>query len=133
VNTPKAAGKFGVIELEADDAAEFPFAFVATTVTVYAVPGVTPEIEIGLDALVPVMPPGLVVAVYPVIVFPPVLAGAVKVIDKLLGVVLDNVPIVGAPGTVVAVMLFEAEVSNASAEPVEFDAAVALKVYEVPV
>jgi hypothetical protein len=60
----------------------------------------------GEDALVPVNPPGLEVAVYAVIAVPPSLAGAVKATEteETLAVA---VPIVGAPGTlnVVALLL----------------------------
>jgi hypothetical protein len=38
--------------------------------------------------------------VYPVIAKPPLSAGAVKVTETELGVTIEAVPIVGAPGTV---------------------------------
>ena len=62
-------------------------------------PFVRPDTVIGLDAPVPVMPPGDDVTVYPVMAAPPFDAGAVNVIDAdVLPAVA--VPIVGAPGTV---------------------------------
>ena len=85
--------------------ADVPFAFVAVTVNVYAVPSVSPLTVIGDDP-VPVKPPGLDVAVY-VAEAPPV-APAVYVTVALAA--LDvAVPIVGACGTVVAVSPDEAE------------------------
>lgn len=53
----------GVTELEAADAAPVPALLVAVTVKVYAVPLVRPVTVHGLDAQVPVMLPGLEVAV----------------------------------------------------------------------
>ena len=53
-----------VIELDAALGLEVPVAFVAVTVKVYAVFSESPETVIGEDALVPVSPPGLDVAVY---------------------------------------------------------------------
>jgi hypothetical protein len=44
------------------------------------VPPVSPVTVIGDEALVPVIPPGFEVAVYPVMADPPLSAGAVKVI-----------------------------------------------------
>jgi hypothetical protein len=49
---------FGLTELEALEATDVPLAFVAVTVNVYAVPFVSPETVIGLDAPVSVMFPG---------------------------------------------------------------------------
>ena len=65
------AGVFGarltVTALDADDAAEVPDELVAVTVKVYEVPVVKPETVIALlhvaEVKVPVMPPGLDVAV----------------------------------------------------------------------
>jgi hypothetical protein len=54
---------------------------------------------IGLVVPVPVNPPGLEVAVYPVIAEPPLLAGAVNV-TVACPFPAVAVPIVGAPGTV---------------------------------
>jgi hypothetical protein len=57
----------GVTEFDADDAADVPWLFVAVTVNVYAVPDVKPVTVIALlhvaEANVPVLPPGLDVAV----------------------------------------------------------------------
>ncbi len=53
------------------DAALVPFALVAVTVNVYAVPVVRPETVIG-EVPVPVIPPGEDVAVFPVMAEPPV-------------------------------------------------------------
>ncbi len=58
----------GVTAAEALLALEFPYAFVATTVNVYAVPFVNPvTVHVAaLPAAVHVAPPGLAVTVYPV-------------------------------------------------------------------
>jgi hypothetical protein len=53
-----------VIEFDAALGDEVPVAFVAVTVKVYSVFSERPETVIGEDALVPVIPPGLDVAVY---------------------------------------------------------------------
>ena len=73
----------------------------------YAVPVVKPETVTGLDAPVPVMELGEDVTVYPVIDEPPD-APAVKGTDAVVaaGDVAD--PIVGACGTVVAVIELDA-------------------------
>jgi hypothetical protein len=95
----------GVTLFDAADKAPSPIAFVARTLHVTAVPFVKPVTTIG-DAV----PETLCVphvAVNPVIAEPPVLAGPVNAIDT---VVLPRVavPIVGAPGTVAGVTLFDA-------------------------
>lgn len=61
----------GVTDPDAEDAAETIPLFVAVTVNVYAVPAVRPVTVIGEDEAVPVIPPGLDVAVYVVVVFFP--------------------------------------------------------------
>lgn len=61
-------------------------------------PLLRPVTVIGLDPPVPVTPPGLAVAVYPVIVAPPSDAGAVKVTLAWASPAVA-VPMVGAPGT----------------------------------
>ena len=72
----------------------------------------------GEDAPVPVNEPGLEVTVYPVMVEPPV-AFAVNVTDAVVPVPpSDAVPIVGACGTVVAVIDVDAE--ELGLVPVEF-------------
>jgi hypothetical protein len=72
--------------------------FVANTASVYAVPLDKPLTVIGEDVPVPVEPPGVAVAVYPVIAPPPTLAGAVKVTDARASPAVA-VPILGASGT----------------------------------
>ena len=94
----------GVAELLAELDALVPTEFVADTVNVYAVPAVRPVTNIGL--VVPVFErlPGELVAVYLVIVAPPLLAGAVNAtLTVVLFVTAAAVPIVGAPGTVTCV------------------------------
>jgi hypothetical protein len=87
---------------------------------VYAVPFVNPETVIGLDAPVPVIEPGDDVAVNPVIAEPPV-AFSVKVTETFPLVTKSvAVPIVGACGTVVAVIEELAEDTRPVA--VEFEA-----------
>ena len=63
LNVKLVAGATGVIEFEALDAALVPYVFVAVTVHVYAVPLVSPLTVIGLDDPLPVILPGLQVAV----------------------------------------------------------------------
>jgi hypothetical protein len=58
---------------------------------------------------VPVIPPGEDVAVYDVIVAPPLLAGAVNATVAVVEPVAVAVPIVGAPGTVAATEAVEFE------------------------
>ena len=53
---------------------------------------------IGLAAPVPVAPPGLAVTVYPVMLEPPLDAGAVNVIEACVSPAVA-VPMEGAPGT----------------------------------
>jgi hypothetical protein len=60
-----------VIELDAADAGDVPLAFVAVTVNVYEVDPLKPETVIGEEP-VPVIPPGLEVAVNEVAVAPKV-------------------------------------------------------------
>ena len=69
-------------------------------------------------ANVPVKPPGEDVAVYKVIVAPPLLAGAVYVTVAVVEPVAVAVPIVGAPGTVAATVAVVFEF--AFAEPIAF-------------
>ena len=76
-----------------------PLTFEAVTVKVYAVLLVNPETDTGEEAPVPVIPPGLEVAVYPVIVAGiPKSAGAVNATDAIVPDTAVAVPIVGAPG-----------------------------------
>jgi hypothetical protein len=107
-----------------------PTAFVAVTVNVYAVPLVRPVtvIEAHGAAHVPVKPPGEDVAVYDVIAEPPLLAGAANV-TLACAFPAVAVPMVGAPGIVAGVTLFDA----ADAGPVPSAlVAVTAKVYAVP-
>jgi hypothetical protein len=70
----------GTTELLVAEEILVPFAFVAVTVKVYAVPLVNPVIVIGEEPLVAVNPPGLEVTVYEVIAEPPMFAGGTNVI-----------------------------------------------------
>ena len=88
-----------------------PIALVAYTVNVYEVVGFKPVTLIVPEpavASVPVIPPGDDVAVYSVIVEPPLLAGAVYATVAVEDPVAVAVPIVGAPGTLAVVTLFDA-------------------------
>jgi hypothetical protein len=91
-----------VIELDAADAADVPFAFDAVTVNVYEVEPVKPETVIGLDDPVPVIPPGLDVAVY-VVATAPKVAG-VNATVAVLEPVAVAVPIVGVCGIAAEVL-----------------------------
>jgi hypothetical protein len=104
-----------VTEFDALLAVEVPLALVAVTVNVYAVPPVNPLTVIGEDALVPVIDPGDEVAVKVDTAAPPVapaVNGTVAVVPLTVAV-----PIVGACGTVVAVI--EEEAAPAGLVPVE--------------
>lgn len=77
-----------------------PIAFCALTLNVYEVPSVRPLTVIGDDVPVPVMQPGVDVAVYPVITAgEPKQEGAVNATEAVLLAPAVAVPIVGAPGT----------------------------------
>jgi hypothetical protein len=98
-------GTAGVVTLLlAELALPVPTLFVAVTVNVYVVPGVNPLILMvplpGRPDNVLVILPGLLVAVYVVIVAPPLLVGAVYATVAVVCPVAVAVPIVGAPGTV---------------------------------
>jgi hypothetical protein len=94
----------GVMLLLAELDAPVPAALVADTVNVYAVPAVKPITVIGLEVPVFEKPPGELVAVYLVIVAPPLLAGAVNAtVAVVLFVTAVARPILGIPGTVVCV------------------------------
>jgi len=90
----------GVMLFEAALVGPVPAPLVAFTVNVYAVPIVNPETVIGEDAPVPVILPGLDVAVYVVIAALPVSEGAVyaTVAVPEPAAPAVAVPIVGAPG-----------------------------------
>jgi hypothetical protein len=107
----------GVTLLDAADGKPVPFAFVAVTVNVYAVPFVRPATMIGLAAPADVMPPGLDVTVYPVIGLPPLSAGAVKLtVARALPATAEAA--VGAPGTPTGVTLLDA--ADAALTPMAF-------------
>ena len=101
----------GVTLFEASEAALVPTALVAVTVKVYEVPLERPVTTIGDEPPLPVWLPGLEVAVYEVIVLPPLEPGALK---ATLASAFPPVaaPMVGAPGTVAGVAL-----SGSLAEP----------------
>jgi hypothetical protein len=98
-------------------AALWPAEFVALTVNVYDVAAVKPDTVIVPEpavASVPVKPPGEDVAVYNVIVAPPLLAGAVYATVAVVVPVAVAVPIVGAPGTEAATVAVEFELALAT-------------------
>jgi hypothetical protein len=90
-----------VIDPDAEDAVDVPFALVAVTVNVYAVFCARPDTVIGLEP-VPVRLEGDDVAVYADTALPPV-APAVYATVAVVPPVAVAAPIVGACGTVVAV------------------------------
>jgi hypothetical protein len=104
-----------------------PALLVAVTANVYAVPLVRPVTVHGDEAHVPVCPPDDV-AVYEMIAAPPLLAGGVK-LTVACALPAVAVPMVGAPGTVAGVTLFEA--ADAGPVPTEL-VAVTVNVYAVP-
>jgi hypothetical protein len=90
----------GVTAELAADATDVPFALVAVTVKVYAVPFASPvTVAVVAPDVVAVAPPGDAVTVYPVTGDPPLLAGAAH---DTLAWLLPGVPVtaVGAPGAV---------------------------------
>jgi hypothetical protein len=84
--------------LEAELHGPVPTEFVALTLNVYDVEPLKQLTVIGLEAPVPVLPPGHDVAVYPVILVPPLHDGAVNATVALVAVTAVAVPIVGAAG-----------------------------------
>jgi hypothetical protein len=98
-----ATNRANVTLLEAAEGADVPIALVAVTVNVYMVGLSSPLTATGEDAPVPVIDPGLEVAVYPVIADPPLSEGAVKATVADVVPVAVAVPIVGAPGTVLGI------------------------------
>ncbi len=99
----------GLTALDGADAGPVPTMLVAFTVNVYVVPFFSPFTVIGLGVApnaVPVKPPGLEVAVYPIIGVPPSEAGAEKVTVAEALPPTATTP-VGAPGRVIGVTLFE--------------------------
>ena len=110
-------GAAAVTLLEAVESTEFPAAFVARTLYVYAVPFVNPVTVQEVVVLVQVNDPGVEVAVYPVIALPPLDAGAVQLTrDEALATVPET--LVGAPGTVRGVT--DAEAVEALEVPLAF-------------
>ena len=88
----------------------FPLALVATIVKVYDCPPENAPVAVSglvVPALVVIEIDGDEVIVYPVILLPP-LAGGVKVKLATVLLILVATPIIGASGTVVAVIEFEA-------------------------
>jgi hypothetical protein len=99
VNVAHDTGIAGVTLLDAALHGPKPMTFCALTLKVYAVPVVSPLMVMGDDAAVPVMQPGVDVAVYPVIVAgTPAHAGAVNGTDTDVAEATVTVPTVGAPG-----------------------------------
>jgi hypothetical protein len=117
-----------VTDADAADAAEVPTAFVAVTVNVYAVPGVSP-VTVMVPEPEPEPPLGLEVAVYCVIGEPPSLPGAVNLTLAVVDPVAMTAPIPGMPGTPSALTCDEA--ADAAEVPAVF-VAVALNVYSLP-
>ena len=102
-----------VIELEALEATDVEVPLFAVTVNVYVVSGLNPVIVIVPEPAwvkVAVIPPGDDVAVYEMMVAPPLLLGAVKATVAVVAPVVVAVPIVGAVEAVTA------EVTGKSAE-----------------
>jgi hypothetical protein len=94
-----------VTDPEAPDAAEAPTALVAVTVNVYVVPVVRPvTVNVPLPDWfkVAVTEPGVDVAVYDVIVAPPVDVGAVKATVAEVTLAIAAAPIVGATAATAA-------------------------------
>jgi sulfur carrier protein ThiS len=118
----------GVTLADALEATEFPAAFVALTVNVYAVPLVKPETVQEVDAVVQVNDPGDEVTVYPVIALPPLDPGALQLTTDEESAAVPETP-VGAPGTVLGVTL--ADALEATEFPIAF-VALTVNVYAVP-
>ena len=130
------AGAVGAVTsvtgVEGSDGAEVPFAFVAVTVNVYGVFGVSPLTVIVPEPAwdtVPVKEPVSEVAVYLVIAEPPLDAGNVNATVADVDPAAVTTPMVGAPGTVTGVT--GADGADAAEVPPAF-VAVAVNVYAVP-
>ena len=117
-----------VTDADSADAAEVPTAFVAVTVNLYAVPGVSP-VTVMIPEPEPEPPLGIEVTVYCVIGEPPSLLGAVNLTLAVVDPVAMTAPIPGVPGT--PRTLTDADAREAAEVPAEF-VAVALNVYAVP-
>ena len=101
-----------VISPEGADATEVPTAFVAVTVNVYLTPTVSPLTGMAPESdcvRVPVIPPGLDVAVYLVIAAPPFDVGAVNATVAVVVPVTVAAPITGAPGAPITATDFQLE------------------------
>jgi hypothetical protein len=118
-------GFAGVTLLLTELAIDVPFAFVAVTVNVYAVPFVNPVNIYGELDVVCVVVAGLDVIEYPVIAEPPVAPAVIVIVAVVFP---DAAEIVGACGTVVAVTALLAELAADVLAP--FDA---VTVYVYPV
>ena len=99
MTVPPVALITGVILLDAVLAADVPFAFVAVTVKVYAVPFVNPVTVSGEEAPDAVNPPGEEVTVKEVIEPPPVTAAVTGTDAVTPSPASVGVPTVGASGT----------------------------------
>ena len=97
--TTTVPGMVRGVEVAGANDALSPAALVATTLSVYSMPLVSPVIAHGLDAQSTSMPSGEPVTVYPVTGEPPSSTGATKAteIDSLPGVTTTSV---GAPAMV---------------------------------
>lgn len=91
----------GVTVADAADGSEVPYVFVAVTVNVYEVPGVSP-VTVKVPAVVrvlPLPPAGFDVTVYAVMGEPPSDVGAVNVTVAVVLPVAVGVTMTGARGT----------------------------------
>lgn len=128
-------GALGETTADGTDAAPVPTAFAAVTVNVYVAPLVSPLIVqfvtgvAGATEVTEQVSPVLAVAVYPMIVAPPLLAGAAHDTTTELLPAAPPTP-VGRPGTVRGVNT-AAETLEAALVPTAF-VAVAVNVYEAP-
>lgn len=126
--------KSGVVKVVDVDVVPLPLLFSATVVTEYVVPGArfVGEIVVVVDVSVTAVPPpiGISVAVYPVILAPPVEVGAVTEIVAALDDVAAAEVIPGADGGAAGVVIVDAAAVVAPS-PTAFVARVVI-VYVVP-
>lgn len=109
----------GVMEADGVEPGLFPIALVAVTTNVYAVPLVNPTTVAAVaPAVVAVILPGEAVTVYPVIEDPPLLIGAVQLMDACALPPTPATP-VGGVGTVAAGVT-EADAADAGPAPAAF-------------
>ena len=121
----------GVTVDDAADGSEVPYVFVAVTVNVYEVPGVSP-VTVKVPAVVRVLlvpPTGFDVTTYSVMGDPPVSVGAVNATVAVVLFVAVAVPIPGAVGRPNVATGEDGE--DATEVPYVF-VAVTVNVYEVP-